>query len=34
MSNTATEPIAVTALSKAWIFGRLLAGIAGSNPAV
>jgi len=25
-------PIPVAARSKAWVFGRLLAGIAGSNP--
>ena len=27
------EPIAVPARSKAWVYGRLLAGIVGSNPA-
>jgi hypothetical protein len=26
-------PIAVAARSKAWVFGRLLTGIVGSNPA-
>jgi len=26
-------PISVAALSKAWIYGRSLAGIVGSNPA-
>jgi len=26
-------PIPVTALSKAWVWGRSLVGIAGSNPA-
>jgi hypothetical protein len=26
-------PIPLTARSKAWVRGRLLAGIAGSNPA-
>jgi hypothetical protein len=27
------EPIPVAARSKAWVYGRSLAGIAGSNPA-
>jgi hypothetical protein len=27
-------PIPVAALSKAWVCGRSLAGIVGSNPAV
>ena len=26
-------PIPVTVRSKAWVYGRSLAGIAGSNPA-
>ena len=26
------EPIPVAALSKAWVYGRSLAGIVGSNP--
>ena len=26
-------PIPVTACSKAWVYGRSLAGVAGSNPA-
>jgi hypothetical protein len=28
-----TTPIPVAALSKAWVCGRLLTGIVGSNPA-
>ena len=29
----ADEPIPVAQLSRAWVYGRLIAGIAGSNPA-
>ena len=32
-SYTFTPPIPVAARSKAWVFGRSLTGIVGSNPA-
>jgi hypothetical protein len=32
-SNMALVSIPVAALSKLWVYGRSLAGIAGSNPA-
>jgi hypothetical protein len=33
IGNAQGGPIPVTALSKAWVCSRSLAGIAGSNPA-
>ena len=33
MSHSTTQPIPVAARSKAWVYGRSLAGIAGSNTA-